>query len=125
MGDVWTPQGHYTIGTAGGGSYLIEKTDPAERKPLGEPIPPPVERQRPRHGRTSKDVRQPEDSGSTIDIFTFWTRTARRDAGGLRNMRALADLAIAGTNEAYSAGDMDEDRARNRKGNGAACGGWL
>ena len=106
MGDVWTPQGHYTIRTAGGGSYLIEKTDPAERKPLGEPIPPPVEGSARGRERTSKDVRQPKDSGATIDIFMFWTQGARLATGGLRNMQALADLAIAVANEAYSAGDI-------------------
>ena len=106
MGDVWTPEGHYTIRTAGGGSYLIEKTDPAERKPLGEPIPPPVEGSARGRERTSKDVRQPKDSGATIDIFMFWTQGARLATGGLRNMQALADLAIAVANEGYSAGDI-------------------
>ena len=109
VGDVWTPQGHYTIRTAGGGSYLIEKTDPAKRKPLGEPVLLPRmeagSSARDRE-RTSKDVRQPKDSGSTIDIFVFWTQNARLDAGGLRNMQAFVDLAIAGANEAYLASDV-------------------
>ena len=105
VGDVWTPQGHYTIRTAGGGTYLIEKTDPAERKPLAEPIPPPPGSTSDT-APTSEDTRQPKDSGSTIDIFTFWTKTARLDAGGLRNMEALVDLAIAGANEAYLASDI-------------------
>ena len=106
VGDVWTPKGHYTIRAAGGGSYLIEKTDPADRKPLCEPILPPLEGSTRDTGRTSKDVRQPKDSGSTIDIFVFWTRTARLDAGGLRNMQAFVDLAIASANEAYLASDI-------------------
>ena len=112
VGDVWTPQGHYTIRTAGGGSYLIEKTDPTKRKPLAEPIlPPRVKDGAPGAKRRSKDGPQAtgeggEDDGSTIDIFVFWTRNARLDAGGLRNIEAVVDLAIAGANEAYSASDI-------------------
>ena len=112
VGDVWTPQGHYTIRTAGGGSYLIEKTDPTKRKPLAEPIlPPRVKDGAPGAKRRSKDGPQAtgeggEDDGSTIDIFVFWTRNARLDAGGLRNIEAMVDLAIAGANEAYSASDI-------------------
>ena len=102
-GDVWTPQGHYTIRAAGGGSYLIEKTDPAERKPLAEPIPPPGSARD--AAPTSRDAAN-QDSGSTIDIFAFWTQGARLDAGGLRNMQALVDLAVAGANEAYLASDI-------------------
>ncbi len=104
VGDVWTPQGHYTIRAAGGGSYLIEKTDPAERKPLAEPIPPPPGSARDT-APTSRDTAN-QDSGSTIDIFAFWTQGARLDAGGLRNMQALVDLAVAGANEAYLASDI-------------------
>ena len=112
VGDVWTPQGHYTIRTAGGGSYLIEKTDPAQRKPLGEPIlPTRVEDGTRGAERRSKNGPQAtgeggEDDGSTIDIFVFWTQNARLDAGGLRNMQAFVDLAIAGANEAYLASDI-------------------
>ena len=111
VGDVWTPQGHYTIRTAGGGSYLIEKTDPAERKLLGEPIPPPVEDGVRGAERRSKNGPQAagdggEDDGSTVDIFVFWTPTARLNAGDLRNMLAFVDLAIAGANEAYLASDI-------------------
>ena len=112
VGDVWTPQGHYTIRTAGGGSYLIEKTDPTKRKPLAEPIlPPRVEDGARSAERSSKDGPQAtgeggEDEGSTIDIFVFWTQNARLDAGGLRNMQAFVDLAIAGANEAYLASDI-------------------
>ena len=112
MGDVWTPKGHYTIRTAGGGSYLIEKTDPTKRKPLAEPIlPPRVKDGAPGAKRRSKDGPQAtgeggEDDGSTIDIFVFWTQGARLDAGGLREMQALVDLAIGVANEVYSAGDI-------------------
>ena len=112
MGDVWTPQGHYTIRTAGGGSYLIEKTDPAERKPLGEPIlPPRMEGGARGAERRSKNGPQAagdgsEDDGSTIDIFVFWTQGARLDAGGLPDIETMVDLAIAGANEAYLASDI-------------------
>ena len=104
VGDVWTPHGHYTIRAAGGGSYLIEKTDPADRKPLAEPILPPPGSARDT-APTSRDAAN-QDSGSTIDIFAFWTQGARLGAGGLRNMQALVDLAVAGANEAYLASDI-------------------
>ena len=112
VGDVWTPQGHYTIRTANGGSYLIEKTDPAERKPLAEPVLPlrveddarDAERRSANGSQATGDGG--EDDGSTIDIFVFWTQNARLGAGGLRNMQAFVDLAIAGANEAYLASDV-------------------
>ncbi len=112
VGDVWTPQGHYTIRTAGGGSYLIEKTDPTKRKPLAEPILPPRVKDGARGAeRRSKDGPQAtgdgsEDDGSTIDIFVFWTQSTREGLGGPRRMQAFVDLAIAGANEAYLASDI-------------------
>ncbi|MCY4600682.1 MAG: hypothetical protein OXF27_12290 [Acidobacteria bacterium] len=38
-GTVWTPEATYRISSAGGGLHAISQIDPAQRPPLGDPLP--------------------------------------------------------------------------------------
>jgi len=47
------------------------------------------------------------DDGSSIDLMVVYTPAARRAAGGATSMQALIDLAVAETNDAYSASGIN------------------
>lgn len=100
LGKVRTPLAVYTIKTLGADTHVIERSDPEtfrEHPPLTPDVP--AAPQESRAGPADAEA----DDGSTIDVFVFWTRTARRDAGGSRHIQTAIDLAVAETNDAYAA----------------------
>ena len=98
-GKVRTLDAVYTIRTAGGGTYTIQRVQPTEFTEAPPLKPPP--RTSDVDPRTHARVIE-EDDGSEIDILVVWTRTGRRDAGGTRHIKASIDLAVVETNYAFA-----------------------
>ena len=64
-GTVRTPQGVYTIRTAGNGVYIIRQIDESSLLPPGEPQSPPPAR--------PQSVSAQRDDGSEIDVMVLYT----------------------------------------------------
>lgn len=56
--------------------------------------------------RTASDAADADD-GSQLDVLILFTRAALRAEGGLRQMRASIDFAVAYANEAFAASGVD------------------
>ena len=108
-GDLRGPQGVYRL-LGRGGRVRVDQIDPtlvAQCEGGLIPLDPGA----PRVGEfASTSPFKPvetavltEDDGSVIDVFVFYTPTVRRIAGGHTLMRAIVDLDVAWTNEAYRA----------------------
>ena len=89
----------YTIRSNGSGRYAIREVD---RSALPEGAPPVVMRS------ATADPMPPAflDDAGRVDIAVFYTRQARRDAGGAEEIHALIDAWIADTNGAYLRSDI-------------------
>ena len=101
-GAVWTPRASYKIRTRGAGLHSIERVDPSSRLPLAEPWIPSLGGQ----AADAKLAAETQEGVAEIDLLVLWTATARRLAGGLRPMRAKADLLAAVANDAYAVGGV-------------------
>ena len=93
-GVVRTGGREYEIRSVGGGRHTIREVD---RSGLPEGAPP----LRPRSALEDPNPRALTDDPGRVDIAVFYTRTARRDAGGTDEIHALIDAWIADTNGAY------------------------
>ena len=109
-GSVHTPGARYSIRTVGKATYRVQRVDPASEPSLGDDTVQPPEPLRPSSAPSAVpsdgDPEAQADDGSVIDVFVFWTRASRLLVGGLRPIRAMIDLAVLETNEAYEAGGV-------------------
>ena len=115
-GTVRTLQGTWRIRSAGAGLYLIRQVDLATLPLEGEPLVPRAADAgaaavpdgwaswfAPAAGGVEADPPETAgDDGSAIDVMVFYTPRARREQGGRDEMRALIDLWVAETNQAYA-----------------------
>ena len=95
-GTVRTPEGVYTIRTAGVGTYVIRQIDESSLPPLGEPLEGPLS---PSDARSESDDVTPDD-GSVIDVMVVYTPDAKHREGGRAEIEALIDQFVAETNQA-------------------------
>ena len=106
-GDIRGPQGVYRL-LGRSATVQVQQIDPASvaRCEGGLTAEEPAA-QRPERPEASplhlEAVAASQNDGSTIDVFVFYTSTIRRTAGGHELMRAIVDLDVAWTNEAYRA----------------------
>ena len=113
-GAIWTAEAVYSIRTAGG-AHVVEQLD--SQAPLRcnvEPgvidmsappaslphLSPKPEDPQPRHSFHAGSA----DTGDIVDVLVVYPTTVRKREGGYRAMRALIDMDIAVTNEAYRVG---------------------
>lgn len=98
----------YQIRYAGNGVYALREFDtgqlPEELEPL--PVPPADSDPAPGDpapiGAAHGDAPVAADSGVRFDLAVFWTAQARTAVGGTTAMRALINLGVAETNQAYA-----------------------
>ena len=94
-GNVRTPTATYSIRSVGAGVHMVEEVEPPTLHkddgimPSSPVAPPPA------------SALRGEDS--EIDVFVFYTPTARATLNGRRHTHAQIDLAVAETNTAYEA----------------------
>ena len=98
-GVVRTRGREYTIRSEGSGRYTIREVD---RSGLPAGAPP----LRPRSATVDPAPPAFVDDAGRVDVAVFYTRAARRDAGGTDEMNALIDVWIADTNGAYLRSDI-------------------
>lgn len=101
VGTVWTPTAIYDIRTVDG-LQVLREVDVASLPPLA----PPIVRAYPASRPDASDGEPVEsedgsDDGSVIEILVLWTARAAKKAGGIAAIRALIDLGVAATNDAY------------------------
>ena len=113
VGTVVTPDGKFTIRSAASNRHIIRQIDPAkeifeceaEDSPLPSPAslpaissigPPPSLATRPAIATDS-----PTEDGSEIRVLVVFTRAMQAEQGGPAGMRALIDLMIQYTNQAF------------------------
>ena len=122
VGTVETPEGKFTIRSAGSGRHVIRQVDPsaepfecgAEHGPL---LPPERPQQAissigaPLAGGFSPTPAQardmPTEDGSEIRMLVVYTPAARDGEGGTAGMEALIDLAIQSINRVFEEGGID------------------
>ena len=112
VGTVITPEGKFTIRSAGSGRHIIRQVDPAaEPFECGVEDPPPV---RPEQAISSIDPppllsippvpdadETPTEDGSEIRVLVLYTPALQADQGGGAGMRALVDLLVQSANQAF------------------------
>ena len=112
-GTVRDSRATYTIRSVGDGVHAIRQLDPAAVPPLGDDVARP--RPQPRPPRRPVPIREPDPSlssvlsgrhppedGSRIDVLMAYTPAARERVGGTAEIRALIDLFVANTHQAYA-----------------------
>ena len=99
-GTVRTPTATYSIRSVGGGVHVVEEVEPPTLD-KDDGIAPPASAV-PQSPPSATAV--PEDDGSEIDVFVFYTPLARAILNGTRRARIQIDLAVAEANAAYTAG---------------------
>ena len=100
-GMVSSVHGTWTIRNRGGATYEVVRTRGEGRCSVQSAVG-----SRPTNGEAGQQraAAAEEDDGDEIDVLVLFTPAARQWAGGLDEMRALVDLWMAATNEAYLAG---------------------
>ena len=118
VGTVETPEGKFTIRSAGSSRHVIRQIDPSrepfecevhEASTVGSPgsaqlpaissIEPPVG-----GGLSTRPVHagdMPTEDGSEVRILVVYTPALRREQGGAAGMQALLDLMIETANQAF------------------------
>ncbi len=106
VGTVITPEGKFTIRSAGSGRHIIRQVDPAAEPFECDVVedPPPV---RPEQAISSIDPppllsippvpdadETPTEDGSEIRVLVLYTPALQADQGGGAGMRALVDLLV-------------------------------
>jgi hypothetical protein len=103
----------YQIRYAGNGVYALREIDSAQLPqelhaiPVypseGDPAPSdPAPGDTPPLGAVQGDAPVAADSGARFDVAVFWTAEARTAVGGASAMRALINLGVTETNQAYA-----------------------
>ena len=129
VGTVETPEGTFTIRSAGSGRHVIRQLDPAadsfECEVVDDPLPVRPERRSvspippeqaissigpvpalpgPPHVQ-AEDT--PTESGSEVRILVVYTQQVRREEGGDAGARALIDLMVQSANQAFEDGGIN------------------
>ena len=101
-GSVRVQRGTYTIRSVGGGRVAIRQVQPPPPD-LRAPEPPlrPVGDQRKALGdRAAKEASEGEEA--VVDLLVLWSRAAREEAGGRRQIETTIDHVVAVANRAYA-----------------------
>ena len=122
VGTVTTPQGKFTIRSAGSGRHVIRQVDPlkesfecdAEQESTIVPQPsrqPFALAGLPIAGASlpalAEEKHMPTEDGSEIRMLVVYTPAARDGEGGTAGMEALIDLAIQSMNEVFELGGIN------------------
>ena len=112
-GTVRDSRATYTIRSVGDGVHAIRQLDAAAVPPLGDDVARPRPQPRPpRHAlpihepdlslSSAGPGRHPPEDGSRVDLLMVYTPAARERVGGTQEIRALIDLLLANTHQAYA-----------------------
>ena len=115
LGTVITPEGEFTIRSAGSSRHVIRQIDSAKETfecevleaPLPETSSPPaISSLEPPSGAVLSPPAvqaddMPTEDGSEVRVLLVYTRAAQAKQGGSAGMRALIDLFIASANQAF------------------------
>ena len=121
VGTAITPEGKFTIRSAGSGRHVIRQIDPAKERfecevehgppPLPQPssLPAISSTEPPGTGlllprRQEEDT--PTEDGSEIRVLMLYTAAKQAEQGGPAGMTALIDLFIESANEAFELGGI-------------------
>ena len=117
VGTVMTPEGKFTIRSAGSGRHVIRQVDPSAEPFECEVLdPPPL---RPEQAISSIDSPpslpqppaplvddMPTEDGSEVRILVVYTPALQASQGGAAGMRALVDLMVQSANQAFEDGGI-------------------
>ena len=118
VGTVETPEGKFTIRSAGSGRHVIRQIDPSKESlecevqdesavsSAGPARPPAISSMDPSLGgglsslpAPAADV--PTEDGSEVRVLVVYTPTLQRKQGGAAGMRALVDFFVESANQAF------------------------
>ena len=118
VGTVLTPEGKFTIRSAGSGRHVIRQVDPAAEPFECEVQDPPLPR--PQQAISSIDQPPslaqlpspqaddiPTEDGSEVRILVVYTPALQAAQGGRAGMRALVDLMVQSANQAFEEGGIN------------------
>ena len=119
VGTVITPEGEYSIRSAGSGRHVIRQIDPSaepfecevETTPIAGPAPQPSDLPaissidpKPTGAFSSLPAQaeeMPTEDGSEIRVLIVYTSALQAEQGGAAGMQALIDLMIQSANQAF------------------------
>ena len=118
VGTVETPEGKFTIRSAGSGRHVIREIDPSKERfeceledapalkapawpnrPAISSIGPPLAQSFSPHVNQTEEM--PTEDGSEVRVLVVYTPTMQAQQGGVAGMRAAIDLLIQSTNQAF------------------------
>ena len=118
VGTVLTPEGKFTIRSAGSGRHVIRQVDPAAEPFECEVQDPPLPR--PQQAISSIDQPpslaqlpspqaddMPTEDGSEVRILVVYTPALQASQGGPAGVRALVDLMVQSANQAFEDGGIN------------------
>ena len=100
-GTVRAPAATYTIRSEGGGVLISEADEPPFDCGTVPTVTETGAESAMRWSRFEDSLQTEEDEQTVVDVLVVYTAEARKEAGGVDDIEALIDLAVAEANQAY------------------------